>query len=154
MNLRQYVIKDVKTIKVEQDIELHLFLGRRLLSIFLTNIVPTITINCIGHTANYFKEFFFEAIISLNVTVMLMLTTMFISISNNLPKTAYIKMMDAWLLFNLSKPFIDIILQTYMEYLRVDDTDRVINKHGTEQSITSNADNFGVDQGVDMKNSK
>ena len=130
----------MKTVKVKQDIELHLYLGRRLLSIFLTNIVPTITINCIGHTANYFKEFFFEAIISLNVTVMLMLTTMFISISNNLPKTAYVKMMDAWLLFNLSKPFIDIILQTYMEYLRSEDNDRVINKHGKEQPIKPAAD--------------
>ena len=73
---------------------------------------------------------------------MLVLTTMFISISNNLPKTAYIKMMDVWLLFNLSKPFIDIIIQTYMEYLREDESDRVINKHGKEQSIYSAGDNL------------
>ena len=70
---------------------------------------------------------------------MLVLTTMFISISNNLPKTANIKMMDAWLLFNLSKPFIDIIIQTYMEYLRTDENDRVINKHGKEQSINASS---------------
>ena len=63
-------------------------------------------------------------------------------------------MIDAWLLFNLSKPFIDIILQTYMEYLRMDDNDRVINKHGKQQSISPAADNFKVDQGGDMKKSK
>ena len=40
------------------------------------------------------------------------------SISTNLPSTAYIKMMDIWLLFGLFKPFIDIILQTYIETLR------------------------------------
>ena len=76
-----------------------------------------------------------QAVISLNVTVMLVLTTMFISISNNLPKTAYVKMIDIWLLFNLSKPFIDIILQTYMETLKVEEKPRDINHHGKTISV-------------------
>ena len=140
MDLRQYVVKDVRTVQVNQNIELHLYLGRRLLSIFLTNILPTITFNCIGHAANYFKRDLFKAIIYLNVTVMLMITTMFISISNNLPKTAYVKMMDVWLLFNLSKPFIDVLLQTYMEYLRMDEDDKVIKNHGIGKSIKAAGD--------------
>ena len=41
-----------------------------------------------------------------------------LSISTNLPPTAYIKMIDYWLIFNLLKPFIDIIVQTYIETLR------------------------------------
>ena len=41
-----------------------------------------------------------------------------LSISTNLPPTAYIKMIDFWLIFNLLKPFIDIIVQTYIETLR------------------------------------
>ena len=40
------------------------------------------------------------------------------SISTNLPPTAYIKMIDIWLLFSLLKPFVDIIVQTYIETLR------------------------------------
>ena len=40
---------------------------------------------------------------------------MFISIAENLPKTAYLKMMDLWLIFNLLLPFIEILLHTYME---------------------------------------
>ena len=40
------------------------------------------------------------------------------SISTNLPPTAYIKMMDIWLLFSLLKPFVDILVQTYIETLR------------------------------------
>ena len=83
-----------------------IFLGRRLLSIILTVFVPTLILNIVGHSSNYFKEFFFEAVISVNVTAMLVLTTMFINVSNNLPKTAYIKMIDVWLLFNLVKPLI------------------------------------------------
>merc|ERR1712212_774446 len=45
--------------------------------------------------------------------VMLVLTTMFVSVSNNLPNTAYIKMIDIWLLFNLFKPFVYMNVQTY-----------------------------------------
>ena len=44
----------------------------------LTTFLPTILINVIGHMSNYFKEFFFEGLMSLNVTVMLVLTTMFL----------------------------------------------------------------------------
>ena len=38
--------------------------------------------------------------------------------STNLPPTAYIKMIDCWLIFSLLKPFVDIIVQTYIETLR------------------------------------
>ena len=50
---------------------------------------------------------------------MLVLTTMFINVSNNLPKTSYIKMMDIWLIFNLLVPFVEILLHTYMDMLRL-----------------------------------
>ena len=91
---------------------------RRLLSLILTTFIPTIILNIIGHMSNYFKEFYFEGLMGLNVTVMLVLTTMFLSVSTNLPPTAYLKMIDCWLLFNLLKPFVDIIVQTYIETLR------------------------------------
>ena len=50
----------------------------------LTTFIPTIILNVIGHMSNYFKEFFFEGLMGLNVTVMLVLTTMFLSVSTNL----------------------------------------------------------------------
>ena len=114
-------------------------LGRRLLSIILTVFVPTLILNIVGHCSNYFKEFFFEAVISVNVTAMLVLTTMFINVSNNLPKTSYIKMIDVWLLFNLVKPFNDILLTTYIDYLK-DDENREINHHGTARSVANEDD--------------
>ena len=63
---------------------------------------------------------------------------MFINVSNNLPKTSYMKMMDVWLLFNLLYPFIVVLLHTYMDTLRSDD-DREINHHG--KSVTVNEEN-------------
>ena len=55
---------------------------------------------------------------AMNVTLMLVLTTLFVSVSTNLTSTAYIKMIDCWLIFSLFKPFVDIILQTYIQTLR------------------------------------
>ena len=55
---------------------------------------------------------------------MLVLTTMFINVSNNLPKTSYMKMMDVWLLFNLMYPFIVVLMHTYMDTLRSEDEEK------------------------------
>ena len=45
---------------------------------------------------------------------MLVLTTMFVSVSNELPKTSYMKMVDYWLVFNLFIPFAEVLLHVYM----------------------------------------
>ena len=37
--------------------------------------------------------------------------------STNLPNTAYVKKIDYWLIFSLLKPFVDIIVQTYIHTL-------------------------------------
>ena len=63
---------------------------------------------------------------------------MFINVSNNLPKTSYMKMVDVWLLFNLLYPFIVVLIHTYMDTLR-NDEEREINHHG--KSIQINNDN-------------
>ena len=53
-----------------------------------------------------------------HVAAMLVLTTMFINVSNNLPKTSYVKMIDIWLIFNLLLPFIEVLVHSYMDTLR------------------------------------
>ena len=88
----------------------------------------------IGFKLFIIQAFFFEAIISVNVTTMLVITTMFINVSNNLPKTAYIKMIDIWLLFNLTKPFVDILVTTYIDSLKTDES-REINHHGEKRTV-------------------
>ena len=139
-DLAQYFLKEKrqgdKENKNQRFVEIELIFGRRLLSLILTIFLPTILMNIIGHCSNYFKPFFFESVISLNVTVMLVLTTMFLSVSNNLPKTAYVKMIDVWLMFNLFKPFLDIIIQTYIETLRVDE-EREVNQHGEARTVSA-----------------
>ena len=101
----------------KNGVKVSLTLGRRLLGVILTAYTPTVLLNVIGHTTNYFKSFFFEAVVIINLTCMLVLATMFISIADSLPKTAYLKMMDYWLVFNLILPFVEVLLHTYMEKL-------------------------------------
>ena len=101
-----------------------ILIQRRLLSITLTTFLPTILINITGHMSNYFNRDFFEGLMAMNVTLMLVLTTLFVSVSTNLTSTAYIKMIDCWLIFSLFKPFVDIILQTYIQTFRDVSEDR------------------------------
>ena len=59
-----------------QGVRVRVVLGRRILSSILTVYLPTVLLNIMGHVTVYFKPFFFEAIITVNLTVMLVLTTM------------------------------------------------------------------------------
>ena len=62
-------------------------MGRRILSNILTVYLPTVLLNIMGHVTVYFKPFFFEAIITVNLTVMLVLTTMYGDLWLNLKTT-------------------------------------------------------------------
>ena len=63
-------------ISSKQGVRVKVVLGRPLLSTLLTTFLPTVLLNVIGHITNYFKPFFFEAVITVNLTVMLVLATM------------------------------------------------------------------------------
>ena len=83
-------------------------LKRRLMNAILTVYLPTLLILTIVYCTNFFKEFFFEAIVTVNLTSLLVLTTLFISVSGSLPQTAYVKMVDIWLIFAQVIPWIEV----------------------------------------------
>jgi len=56
--------------------------GRRILTHVLTTYLPTVLLCIICFSTTHFKPFFFEAIVTVNLTALLVLATMFISISN------------------------------------------------------------------------
>ena len=94
-------------------------LGRKILSQMLTIYLPSILIIVVVYSTNFLKEFFFEATISVNLTAMLVLTTIFLGVSGDLPTTSYIKYVETWLLFCLFVPFIYVLLHIYIDSLRV-----------------------------------
>ena len=78
LDLTEYHIKHIGMTALNDTLRVKIVIDRRLLSLVLTAFIPTIILNIIGHMSNYFKEDFFEGLMSLNVTVMLVLTTMFL----------------------------------------------------------------------------
>ena len=135
--LSQYFIKRTKIQHDSKKVWAEIVLGRRLLSAIMTVFVPTLLINVISYATNFFKPFYFEAAVTVNLTAMLVITMMFISTSDSLPTTNYIKMVEVWLLFNLFLPFLIVLLLTYMESLR-DDEEREVNHHGHAVEVESN----------------
>jgi hypothetical protein len=89
----------------------------------LKTFLPTVLICLASFTSTFYKPFFFEATATVNLTSLLVLTTMFISVMESLPRTAYIKLIDIWLIVNLCIPFCVLVLQTYLEAYRVQDDD-------------------------------
>ena len=71
-DLTQYFIRQ-NSINITDTgyIKVEVVLGRRLLGTLLTVYIPTILLVIIAHMTNYFKPFFFEAVVSVNLTVML-----------------------------------------------------------------------------------
>ena len=83
-------------------------MNRRIINEVLTTYLPTVFILIIVYSTNFFKPFFFEAIVTVNLTSLLVLTTLFISVSKSLPPTAYVKMIDVWLIFSQLIPFAEV----------------------------------------------
>ena len=113
---------------------LQLFLKRRILNELLTTYLPTILILAIVYATNFFKPFFFEAVVTVNLTALLVLTTLFISVAGKLPPTAYVKMVDIWLIFSQMVPFTEVLLHTFMDSMR-EEEDREVNHHGRSVNV-------------------
>ena len=104
----------------KDGLRFRLVLKRKIMNSLLTTYLPSGLLILITFATTYFKPFFFEAALSANLTIMLVMTTIFIGEMQMLPTTAYIKMVDIWLVFCQLVPFAEVILLTVMEYHRDD----------------------------------
>ena len=68
-----------------------------------------------------FKQIYFEASLSVNLTTMLVMTTIFISKMEGLPPTSETKMIDMWLILCQLVPFIEVIIVTVIEFYKEDE---------------------------------
>ena len=91
------------------------------MSEMMTTYFPSLLLMMITYATTFFKPFFFEAALSVNLTTMLVMTTIFISKMEGLPPTSDIKMIDIWLVLCQMVPFAEVVLLTAMEYHRRDD---------------------------------
>ena len=78
-DLRDYAVRNTSMSRVNDGrLQVEIKTDRKLISLILTTFIPTIILNTIGHMSNYFNDNSFDIYMSLNVTVMLALTTMFV----------------------------------------------------------------------------
>ena len=103
-----------------KNLKMIMILKRKVTSELMTTYFPTLLLTAITFATTFFKPFFFEAALSVNLTTMLVMTTIFISKMEGLPPTFDIKMIDIWLILCQIYPFVEVVLLTAMEYRRAE----------------------------------
>ena len=88
-------------------------LKRKIMNEMMTTYLPSVLLILITYATTFFKPYFFEAALSVNLTTMLVMQM--------LPATAYVKMIDIFLIFGQLYPFAEVVLLTMMEYCREGD---------------------------------
>ena len=105
----------------EMGIRMLIVLKRKVMSEMMTTFFPSILLTLITFATTLFKPIYFEASLSVNLTTMLVMTTIFISKMEGLPPTSDTKMIDMWLILCQLVPFIEVMLVTAIEFYKVDD---------------------------------
>ena len=77
-----------------EGIKMNIYMKRKILSEIMTTYFPSLLLMLITFATTFFKPFFFEAALSVNLTTMLVMTTIFISKMEGLPPTSDTKMID------------------------------------------------------------
>ena len=92
-------------------------LKRKIAMELLTTYLPTILLLFITFVTIFFDKDLFGDAIAVNLTIMLVMTTIFTSKIEELPPTSDMKMIDIWLIFCLMVPFIAVVISTAIEYV-------------------------------------
>ena len=99
----------------KEGLKMEVTFQRKLQNEIMTTFLPTFFLLGICYATIFFKKFYFEAAVTVNLTVMLVATTLFISVMDKLPPVSYLRMVDIWLISVQVIPFADILLLTCIE---------------------------------------
>ena len=120
-DLTMFTITDLKLVKSNDQVHMVMLLKRKVQTEMLTTYLPTLLLLMITYATAFFSEIYFEAKCTLNLTIMLVMTTIFTSKISELPPTSDTKMIDFWLIFCLLVPFSFTVVQTAAECYQEDD---------------------------------
>ena len=125
-NLNLFVMTEHRLLNMnhpQKGVNMEVKLKRKITGEMMTTYLPSFLLMMITYATTFFKPFFFEAALSVNLTTMLVMTTIFISKMEGLPPTSDIKMIDYWLILCQLVPFAQVVLLTAMEFLREEEQD-------------------------------
>ena len=120
LDLTMFTIRNL-TLKQEGSanmVFMALKLKRKVATELLTTYLPTILLLLITFTTIFFDKDLFGDALAVNLTIMLVMTTIFTAKIEELPPTSDTKMIDIWLIACLLVPFTDVVLRTVIECLR------------------------------------
>ena len=110
--LGQYIINEWKMVRnpSTDTISLELCMTRGFNKVFIVTYLPTLLMNLLNQAVVYIEtENKYDLIITVNITCMMVLASVYLSVSSSLPSTSVIKPLEIWLLFNLIYPVVVII---------------------------------------------
>ena len=117
-DLIMFTISDLRLEKRNEQVHMVISLKRKIQTEMLTTYLPTLLLLSISYATTFFKPEYFEASLSVNLTIMLVMTTIFTTKIAELPPTSDMKMLDVWLIFCLFVPFGFSLIQTAAENYR------------------------------------
>ena len=117
VDLTMFTITDLTLTKDKEAnlVFMAIKLKRKVVTELVTTYFPTILLLLITFTTIFFDKDLFGDVIAVNLTIMLVMTTIFTSKIEELPPTSDMKMIDIWLIFCLVVPFLEVILRTAIE---------------------------------------
>ena len=119
----QYVVKQWSMVAgivpgSGNGITVTLQLNRNIFSIFTITYLPIILMNGINQASNYIAIVAnCELIMTINITSMMVIASIYISVSSSLPTTSAVKPVEVWLLINLVFPFMVIMINIMLQVL-------------------------------------
>ena len=99
----------------EKGIMMRIVLKRKATMELMTTYLPTLLLLLLTFSGTFFKVELFGDAMAHNLTIMLVMTTIFTSKIEELPPTSDMKFIDIWLIFCLIVPFLEVILRTSIE---------------------------------------
>ena len=137
-DLQQYVKLESTSIEIKKDLALMQFIlvrsdfetrdngsavevtflfQRRIMYHLWNTYLPTVSLLAIVEMTLLFDESKQDMAVTLSLTVLLVMYTFYQSLSESIPKTSYIKLIDIWLIFCLLVPFATFLVESacYLE---------------------------------------
>ena len=119
-DLTMFTIINLILVKDENSnmVNMAMKLKRKIAVELFTTYLPTTLLLLITFVTILFDKGLFADAIAVNLTIMLVMTTIFTSKIQELPPTSDMKMIDVWLIFALLIPFLEVVIRTGIECMK------------------------------------
>ena len=136
LKLLQFNVKNISMYSKNNNsrIEVEFELQRMYMYHLVNTYMPTVCLVAIAEITLFIDETHFESNIIVALTSMLVMYTLYQSVSVTLPQTAYLKLLDYWLIFCLIMPFVIFMIEVFWE-LQIQNKSKVICLNKGKENI-------------------